>query len=72
MSARTQAVGWVSAQGNYAGSVSRFLAFIIDMAVSAGLFALGLAVTSLAVQVVTGHTVSWNRTNIVVAIILGA
>ena len=72
MSARTQAAGLVSAQGNYAGSVSRFLAFIIDIAVSAGLFALGLAAASLAAQVVTGHTVSWNRTNIVVAIILGA
>jgi uncharacterized RDD family membrane protein YckC len=72
MSARTHAAGWVSAQGNYAGSVSRLLAFIIDLVVSAGLFAFGLAVTSLAVQVVTGHTVSWNRTNIVVAIILGA
>ena len=71
MSARTQAADLVSAQGNYAGSVSRFLAFIIDIAVSAGLFALGLAVTSLAVQVVTGHTVSWKRTDIVVAIILG-
>jgi uncharacterized RDD family membrane protein YckC len=68
----TRAAGWVSAQGHYAGSVSRLLAFILDVLVSAGLFALGLAVTSLAAQVVTGHPVSWNRTNIVVAIILGA
>ena len=72
MSARTGAAGWVSAQGHYAGAVSRFLAFVIDLAVSAGLAALGLAATSLAVQVVTGHSVSWNRTNIVVAIILAA
>jgi|CZKT01.1.fsa_nt_gi uncharacterized RDD family membrane protein YckC len=72
MSARTQAAGWVSAQGHYAGSVSRFLAFVIDLVVSAGLFALGLAATSLVVQVVTGHSVSWNRTNIVVAIIFAA
>ena len=68
----TRAAGWVSAQGHYAGSASRLLAFILDVVVSAGLFALGLAITSLAVQVVTGHSVSWNRTNIVVAIILGA
>ena len=68
----TRAAGWVSAQGNYAGSVSRLLAFIIDVLVSGGLFSLGLAVTSQAVQVVTGHSVSWTRTNIVVAIILGA
>jgi uncharacterized RDD family membrane protein YckC len=72
MTARARAAGWVSAQGHYAGSMSRFLAFIIDVAVSAGLFALGLAITSLAAQVVTGHSVSWNRTNIVVAIILVA
>ena len=68
----TRAAGWVSAQGHYAGSASRLLAFVIDVVVSAGLFALGLAITSLAVQVVTGQPVDWNRTNIVVAIILGA
>jgi uncharacterized RDD family membrane protein YckC len=72
MSARTPAADWVSSQGHYAGSVSRFLAFVLDAAVSAGLFALGLAATSLVVQVVTGHSVSWSRTNIVVAIIFAA
>jgi uncharacterized RDD family membrane protein YckC len=72
VSARTHAAGWVSLQGHYAGSVSRFLAFIVDAAVSAGVFALGLAAASLAAQVVTGHSVSWSRTNIVVAIILAA
>jgi uncharacterized RDD family membrane protein YckC len=72
MTARTRAAGLVSVQGHYAGSVSRFLAFLIDVAVSAGLFALGLSAASLAAQVVTGHSVSWNRTNIVVAIILAA
>jgi uncharacterized RDD family membrane protein YckC len=72
MSVRTHAVGWVSSQGHYAGSVSRFLAFVVDAAVSAGLFALGLAATSLVVQVVTGHSVSWSRTNIVVAIMFAA
>jgi uncharacterized RDD family membrane protein YckC len=59
----------VSSQGHYAGSVSRFLAYVIDLAVSSGIFALGLAGVSLVAQVVTGHSVSWNRTNIVVAII---
>ena len=72
MSARTHAVGWASSQGHYAGSASRFLAFVVDAAVSAGLFALGLAATSLVVQVVTGHSVSWSRTNIVVAIVFVA
>ncbi|HEY6310913.1 MAG TPA: RDD family protein [Streptosporangiaceae bacterium] len=72
MSADTDAVGWVSSQGHYAGSVSRFAAYVIDLAVSAGLFALGLAGTSLVAQVVTRHQVSWNRTNIVVAVIFVA
>lgn len=72
MSARPHAVGWVSSQGHYAGSVSRFAAYAIDLAVSAGLFALGLAGTSLITQVVTGHQVSWSRTNIIVAVIFAA
>jgi uncharacterized RDD family membrane protein YckC len=70
VTARTQrAAGWVTAQGHYAGSVSRLLAFVIDATVSAGLFALGLAATSFAVQVVTGHSVTWSRSDIVVAVI---
>jgi len=69
MSARTRDAGWVSWQGRYAGSASRFLAYVIDLVVSSGLFALGLAAASLVAQVVTGHSVNWNRTNIVVAVI---
>jgi uncharacterized RDD family membrane protein YckC len=72
MTTRARTAGWVSVQGHYAGSVSRLLAFLLDAVVSAGLFALGLAAASLAVQVVTGHPVSWNRTNLVVAITFGA
>lgn len=62
----------VSAQGRYAGSVSRFLAYVIDLAVSTGLFALGLAATSFAVQVVTGHAVTWKRTDTIVAVLFAA
>ncbi len=72
MSARAQDADWVSFQGNYAGSVSRFLVYLIDLAVSTGLFALGLAAASLAAQVVTGHSVSWNRSNVLVAILFAA
>jgi len=72
VSAGPQPAGWVSSQGHYAGSVSRFTAYLIDLVVSAGLFALGLAGTSLVAQVVTHHPVSWNRTNIVVAIVFVA
>ncbi len=69
MTAQTKPADLVSAQGNYAGSVSRFAAYVIDLAVSTGIFALGLAATSLGVQVVTRHSVSWNRSNVVVAIV---
>ena len=31
MSARTQSADLVSSQGNYAGSVSRLLAYVIDL-----------------------------------------
>jgi uncharacterized RDD family membrane protein YckC len=69
MSTRTQSAALVSSQGYYAGAVSRFLAYVIDLAVSTGLYALGLAAVSFVAQVVTGHSITWNRSNIVVAII---
>jgi uncharacterized RDD family membrane protein YckC len=72
MSGRRRAPDWVTSQGHYAGSVSRFLAFLIDAAVSAGLFSLGLAAANLVWQVVTGHSVHWTRANIAVAIIFAA
>ena len=43
MSAPTPAAGPLSWQGHYAGSVSRFLAYFIDLGVSSAAFALGLA-----------------------------
>ena len=72
MSARTQAARSVSAQGHYAGSVSRFIAFAIDLTASSGLFAVALAAISYVAKVVTGRQISWNRENVVVAIIFVA
>jgi uncharacterized RDD family membrane protein YckC len=60
------------AQGRYAGAVSRFLAYVIDLAVLTGLFTLGLQAISIAVRVVTGHSVAWNRSDTVVAIVFAA
>jgi uncharacterized RDD family membrane protein YckC len=71
MSARAPA-NWVSAHGHYSGSVSRFLAYAIDLGVSAGLFALALKAISFTAKVVTGNSIHWNRDNIVVAIIFVA
>ena len=69
MSARPPQAALVSLQGHYAGSVSRFAAYSIDLVVSTAVFVLGLAAISWGVRIVTGHDVSWNRSNIVVAVI---
>ena len=63
VSART-----VTAQGNYAGSVSRFVAYAIDLLASTAVFALALAAISYVVKIVTGKQVSWNRQDILVVI----
>jgi uncharacterized RDD family membrane protein YckC len=62
----------VSMQGSYAGSASRCAAYVIDLVVSTSVFALGLAVITFGVQIVTRHPVTWNRSNVVVAIIFVA
>jgi uncharacterized RDD family membrane protein YckC len=59
----------VTAQGNYAGSVSRLLAYAIDLFVSTAVFTLVLAGISYVVQIVTGKQVHWDRQNIVVVIL---
>jgi uncharacterized RDD family membrane protein YckC len=59
----------VGYQGHYAGSVSRFAAYTIDLIVSTAVFVLVLAAISWGVRVVTGHDVHWNRSNVVVAVI---
>jgi len=45
-------------QGQYAGAVSRLLAFAVDVGASWLLFTLGLAVLSVATQLVTGRRFS--------------
>jgi uncharacterized RDD family membrane protein YckC len=59
----------VSYQGHYAGAVTRFAAYSIDLLVSTAVFVLALAAISWGVRIVSGHDVSWNRSNVVVAVI---
>jgi uncharacterized RDD family membrane protein YckC len=59
----------VTAQGNYAGAVSRFLAYVIDLFASTAVFSLALAAISYAVKIVTGKEVSWNRQDILVVVL---
>jgi len=72
VSTRAQAAGLVTMQGHYAGAVSRFVAYVIDVALSSGLFSAGLAVVSYAAQVVTGQSIGWSRQSVLVAVLFGA
>jgi uncharacterized RDD family membrane protein YckC len=69
MSVRTHPSQWVSAQGQYAGSASRFAAYLIDLIASTVIYWLALQLVSFVVEIATGSPVSWHRNNIVVVII---
>jgi len=69
MSIRTHPSQWVSAQGQYAGSASRFAAYLIDFIASTVIYWLALQLVSFVVEIATGSPVSWHRNNIVVVII---
>jgi uncharacterized RDD family membrane protein YckC len=51
-----------------AGAVSRFVAYVIDLAISSSLFTIALAAISYAVMIVTGHPIIWNRHGYITAI----
>jgi uncharacterized RDD family membrane protein YckC len=53
----------VSLQGHYAGFASRFAAYLVDAGAATGLFALALATISFAAQVLTGSSISWNKSD---------
>ncbi len=62
----------ISAQGNYAGSVTRFLAYAIDLGASTAVFTLALAGVAFVIQVVTSHQVTWTRSDTVVGVLFVA
>jgi uncharacterized RDD family membrane protein YckC len=62
--ASAPAAARASLQGDYAGFVSRFTAYIVDVGASTGVFLLALAALSFAVSVVTGKSVEWTRNDI--------
>jgi uncharacterized RDD family membrane protein YckC len=83
--ARSQAVGldewiarWVARllrrdapaqRPHFGGAVSRFVAYVVDLGVSIGVFMLGLAAISFAASIITGHSISWSRNDLPVAIL---
>jgi uncharacterized RDD family membrane protein YckC len=86
--ARSQAVGldewiarWVARllrrdtpaqRPHFGGAVSRFVAYVVDLGVSIGVFMLGLAAISFAASIITGHSISWSRNDLPVAILFAA
>jgi uncharacterized RDD family membrane protein YckC len=86
--ARAQAVGldewiarWVARllrrdppaqRPHFGGAVSRFVAYVVDLGVSIGVFMLALAAASFAASIITGHSISWNRNDLPVAILFVA
>ena len=69
MSVLTHASRAVSAQGQYAGSASRFASYLIDLVASTVIYWVALQLVSFVVQIVTGSAISLHRNNIVVLII---
>lgn len=83
--ARSQAVGldewiarWVARllrrpapaqRPHFGGAVSRFVAYVLDLGASIGVFMLGLAAISFAASIITGDSISWNRNDLPVAIL---
>jgi uncharacterized RDD family membrane protein YckC len=81
---RSQAVGldewmarWVArllrrdhpaARPHFGGAISRFVAYVVDLGVSTGVFMVALAAISFAASIITGHAVSWSRNDLPVAI----
>src|SRR5215469_4576198 len=61
--ARTPAAAQEGLQGRYAGFASRLAAYMADVGVSTIVFTVALAVISFAASVVTGKSISWNRTD---------
>jgi uncharacterized RDD family membrane protein YckC len=55
--------------GHYAGSVSRFLAYLTDLVVSAALYTLALAAISFVAQIVTGNSITFHKADTVVLVI---
>jgi uncharacterized RDD family membrane protein YckC len=57
---------------HFGGGVSRFVAYVVDLGVSTGVFMLALAAISFAASIFTGHSISWNRSDLPVAIAFAA
>ncbi len=57
--------------GHYAGLISRFVAYAADLGVITAVFGLVLAAASFVASLISGHSVNWSRSDILVAILYG-
>jgi uncharacterized RDD family membrane protein YckC len=57
--------------GQYAGFVSRLVAFALDIFVSLGLFALAVALVSSIIGLLAGHSYNVNRHGVIVEVLFG-
>jgi uncharacterized RDD family membrane protein YckC len=70
VSGRAEEAEWIGARGQYAGAVSRFAAYAIDVIASWALFTLALAGVTFTIKIVTGRTVTWQLgSSIAVAVV---
>jgi hypothetical protein len=53
----------------FRGCGVRFVAYVVDLGVSIGVFMLALAAISFAASIITGDSISWNRNDLPVAIL---
>ncbi len=60
MTGHAREAGWLGALGHYAGAVSRFVAYAVDVIVGWALFTLALAGVTFTIRIVTGHSVGWH------------
>jgi uncharacterized RDD family membrane protein YckC len=60
---------WESLWGHYAGSVSRLVAFVVDLVLSIAVYEIALAGVSYIAQIVTGHPVNLHQGGPVVLVI---
>ena len=67
-----QPAHWVTLQGQYAGSASRFLAYAVDLAVSTAVFTLAVAGVNFVIDTVTRHSITWTTGSGVVTTVVFA
>jgi uncharacterized RDD family membrane protein YckC len=61
----------LSRVGQYAGFVSRLLAFALDIVAALGIFALAVTLVSWVAGVVAGHSYNVNRHGVIVEVLFG-